>query len=226
MAAVRKLRGFTLIELLISITILGLVIGLATYGFSLFSRHWNGPRSDFERYSGQMQRLDLLSRAMNDALPWIVKDDSGRSGFYFLGRDEGLTLVTASPIYAIGAPAVIRVFRERDGSGRWRLVYEEASLESTLLRNGSQTLPFKNRLVVLEGLASVSFQFLGWTSIEERLGADDIELGVPPRWWDEFDGLARRHQPQRVTINLGGFKAFFDMPERTEALLNRASPVT
>jgi prepilin-type N-terminal cleavage/methylation domain-containing protein len=225
-AAQRRLGGFTLIELLISITILGLVIGLATYGFSLFSRHWEGPRSDFERHAGQMQRLDLLSRSLNDALPWIVKDTNGRPGFYFLGRDEGMTLVTSSPIFAIDAPAVIRVFREPEGSGRWRLVYEEASLENTLLRDGAQTLPFKNRLVILEGLRGVSFRFYGWASLQERLGANEIDGGRPPQWWDEFDGLVRMHQPQRVGLKFDDFEAVFQMPERTEALLNRASPMT
>jgi len=226
MAAQRRLRGFTLIELLISITILGLVIGLSTYGFSLFSRHWEGPKSGFERASGQMQRLDLVSRALNDALPWLVRNDSGRPGFYFLGRDEGLTLVTSSPIFAVGSPAVIRVFREPDGSGAWRLVYEEASLATLVLRDATQTLPFDRRLIILEGVKSITFRFYGWASVEERLGSNDIEGGVAPRWWDEFDGIVRMQQPKRVSLTLGGFEAIFQMPERTDTLLNRVSPMT
>jgi prepilin-type N-terminal cleavage/methylation domain-containing protein len=221
-----KLRGFTLIELLISITILGLVIGLATYGFSLFSRHWEGPRDDFERSAGQMQRLDLVSRAVNDALPWIVKDENGKLGFYFLGRDEGLTLVTSSPIYSVGAPAVIRLFREPEGSGRWRLVYEEAPLGGTLLRNGSQTLPFQYRLVVLAGLTKLEFRYFGWSSLSEKLQGDEPGSGLKPQWWPEYDGLVRIQQPQKIAFKIDEFEAVFPMPDRSRALIDRASPAS
>ena len=220
----RSLKGFTLIELLISITILGLVIGLATFGFSLFSRHWDGPKSDFDRAAGQMQRLDLLLRALNDALPWVVKDDDGRAGFYFLGRDEGFTVVTSSPIYSVGAPAVIRVFRESDGSRRWRLVYEEASLRQVLLRRGSQNLPFDRRLIVLEDLPGISFTYFGWASWQQRMLSDEPGSGLAPQWWPDFDGLVRVQQPQRVAVKLGDFEVVFAMPDRTQTLLDRANP--
>lgn len=226
MAARRRLSGFTLIELLISITILGLVIGLATYGFSLFSRHWEVPRSSFEAELGELQRLDLVGRALSDALPWVVKDERGTPGFYFLGREEGLTLVTSSPVFAMRSPAVIRLFREAAGEGRWRLVYEEASLEGVMLQRGSQNLPFSRRLIVLESAPAVQFRFYGWASLTERLAAGDPGVANAPQWWSEFDGLQRIQQPQRVGVSIGGFEAVYEIPERSEILLNRASPMT
>jgi prepilin-type N-terminal cleavage/methylation domain-containing protein len=224
MVARSRVAGFTLLELLISITILGLVIGIASFSFSLFTRHWEGPRSGFERASGQAQRLDLLQRALTAALPWVVRDNDGRLGFYFLGREEGLTLVTASPIYTVGAPAVIRVFREPEDGGGYRLVYEEASLAETLLRDGSQTLPFRYRLIVLEGVRDLSFRYFGWESLQSRLQADEGEVVQSPRWWPDYDGLTRVEQPQRVGMRLGGFEAIFAMSDRSSALINRATP--
>lgn len=226
MATRRRLKGFTLIELLISITILGLIIGLATFSFSLFSRNWDGPKTNFERSAGQMQRLDLLSRALNDALPWLVKDEKGQVGFYFLGRDEGFTLVTSSPIYSVGAPAVIRVFREQEGNNVWRLVYEEASLADVVLRLGSQVLPFRNRLVILEQQPKISFRYFGWESAQARVTEEVVAGSSPRRWWEQYDGLQRIQQPQIVALRIGDFEATFIMPERTQALLNRANPET
>jgi len=223
MVARRRLKGFTLIELLISITILSLLVGLASYSFSLFSRHWTLPRANFARAAGQVQRLDLLSRTINDALPWIVKDNNGQPGFYFLGRDEGFTLVTASPIYAVGAPAVIRVFREPEGPGRWRLVYEEASLASVRLLRGAQNLPFERRLVVLEGLPAIAFRYYGWANLTERFASADFDVPPPPRWSAEFDGLLRIQQPRRVALQLGEFETVFAMSERTRILLRRVT---
>ena len=223
MVARRRLKGFTLIELLISIAILSLLVGLAGFSFAQFSRHWQSPRADFARAAGQVQRLDLLSRAINDALPWIVKDNNGQPGFYFLGRDEGFTLVTASPIYAVGAPAVIRVFREPEGPGRWRLVYEEASLASVRLLRGAQILPFERRLVVLEGLPALAFRYYGWANLTERFASADFNVPTPPRWSAEFDGLLRIQQPRRVALQLGEFETVFAMSERTRILLRRVT---
>ena len=224
MVARSRVAGFTLLELLISITILGLVIGLASFSFSLFTRHWEGPRSGFERAAGQAQRLDLVQRALTAALPWAVRDSDGRLGFYFLGREEGLTLVTASPVYTVGAPAVIRVFREPEGGGGYRLVYEEASLADTLLQDGSQTLPFRYRLVVLEGVRDLSFRYFGWESLQSRLQSDEGDVIQSPRWWPDYDGLTRVEQPQRVGMRLGGFEAIFTMTDRSRALIDRATP--
>ena len=71
-----------------------------------------------------------------------LRDADDRPGFYFLGREEGLTLVTSSPVFSPEQIAVIRVFREPASDGRWNLVYEEAPLTGVLLRRSDQTLPF------------------------------------------------------------------------------------
>lgn len=227
MARQRKLTGFTLIELLISITILSLLVGLATYAFSMFSRHWSPQRDSVEASIKQLQRLDLVSAALQDSLPWVVRGNNGKIGFYFLGRDEGLTIVTASPVFTPGVPAVIRVFREPDGPGRWKLVYEEAPLEGVVLISADQTLPFKHRMVVLSGLRSLTFRYFGWRSLEERLKSGDGELPAGflgrPAWYAEFDGLSRSVQPQRLAMSLDGGEVIFEVPDRGDTLINRST---
>jgi len=218
----KKLTGFTLIELLITITILALVIGLATFGFSLFSKHWDVRRSGFERSSGQLQRLDLVGAALEDAIPWGVRDETGKPGFYFLGRDEGLTLVTGSPVFSNGWPAVIRLFREAEGDGRWRLVYEEAPLKGVKLREAKQVLPFSHRMVVLENLSAISFRYFGWESLQKR--QEEPLPGQPyptPGWYAEYDGLVRIQSPQRIGVTLGTSEAIYVVPERSFTVLNR-----
>lgn len=216
-----QVRGFTLIELLIAVTIMSLVIGLASYAFSLFSSHWQRPRAEFTRAAGQLQRVDLLVRALTDALPWAVKSDQARIGFYFLGREEGLTLVSGSPVFDTGHPAVIRIFRESQVDGRWRLVYEEASLGEVVLRDASQELPFDRRMIVLEGLSQIRFDYFGWSSVDQRALASDT--GARPDWSIEFDGLVRVQQPLKIAMTLGNFRSEIQMPERTDVLLGRLS---
>jgi prepilin-type N-terminal cleavage/methylation domain-containing protein len=215
-------KGFTLVELLISITILSLVIGLASYAFSLFSRHFETPRRGFQGAVAELQRLDLVVRALGDAIPWAVKTDGNRFGLYFLGREEGLTLVSASPVFSTGAPAVIRVFREPAGNNRWRLVYEEASLATVMLQAANQELPFSKRMIVATNLPSLRFSYFGWSSADARAIAADS--GLQAEWSAEFDGLVRLQQPLRVSMELGSFVSVLSLPERTDALLGRVAP--
>ena len=222
MAAVPRVRGFTLIELMIAIAIFGLVVGIASYGYSLYSRHWEGWRGSFDRTAARYQRLDLVAMALQDSIPWAVRDDAGQVGFYFLGRDEGLTLVTGSAVFNPHAPAVIRVFREPAGGGRWDLVYEEASLEGVRLRAASQTLPFSHRMVVTHDLPRPTFVYFGWGSLDERNRAEDATGPAPaPQWYTEYDGLKRHQHPQRIAIELGGTRAVFFVPDRADTSLQR-----
>jgi len=222
MAAPSRVTGFTLIELLISITVLSMVIGISTYAFSLFSRDWDGKVGDFDLAAGQLQRVELLHGAIRDAAPWLVSGAGGGGlGFYFLGREEGMTFVTESPLFDPRGLAVVRVFREREeGAPTWRLVYEEAPLQGLLLRDAAQVLPFQNRLVILRGLSALQFRYFGWRSLGEPSAG--IEAGVfAPEWFTDYDGIVRQQQPIRIGLRAGNTEVFFDVAERDETILGR-----
>jgi len=216
-------RGFTLVELLVALAIFGMVIGIATYGYSLFTRDWDGRFGRFENARAQYQRLDLVVSALENTLPYVVRDDAGRPGFYFLGREEGLTLVTMNPVFSVESLAVIRVFREPSGPGKWNLLYEEAPLTGVQLRQGSQILPFQHRMIVLRDVADLEFGYYGWRSLEMRSEAADApELDYKPEWLPEYDGLALRMHPERIAIRLAGGDAVIFVPERGAVVFRRS----
>jgi len=222
MGAHAKVRGFTLIELLVALTIFGMVVGIATYGYSLFSRHWDGRLGRFQQAQDQYQRLDLVVAALENTLPYVVRDASGAPGFYFLGREEGLTLVTMNPVFAAGNLAVIRVFREPAGNGKWNLLYEEAPLTGQKLRLASQVLPFSHRMIVLRDVPDLGFRYYGWRSLERRVAvADAPELGYEPEWAPEFDGLVLNIHPQRIALRIGDSEAVVFVPERADVTFRR-----
>ena len=68
-----KVAGFSLVELLVAVTILGMVIGVATYGYSLFSRQWSVRLGGFDEAQGEYQRVALVVRALEDTLPFVVR---------------------------------------------------------------------------------------------------------------------------------------------------------
>jgi prepilin-type N-terminal cleavage/methylation domain-containing protein len=213
-------RGFTLLELLIAIAIFGLVVGLAGYGYSLYSRHWAGQLGHFERTTAGYQRLDLMMAALENSLPYIVRDAQGVPGFYFLGRQEGLTLVTASPVFSPGGESVIRVFREAAGAATWNLVYEEAPLAGVELRSADQVLPFAHRMIVLRGLAKLEFAYYGSPSIEDRYAPVELTgTGRVLKWFDEYDGLKTHLHPDRIALRFADGEAVVFVPARIDATL-------
>jgi prepilin-type N-terminal cleavage/methylation domain-containing protein len=216
----RRSQGFTLLELLIAIAIFGLVVGIAAYGYSLYSRHWAGQLGHFERAAAGYQRLDLVVAALENTLPYMVRDAQGLPGFYFLGRREGLTLVTASPVFSPGGEAVIRVFREAAGSATWNLVYEEAPLAGVNLRFADQVLPFAHRMIVLRGLPRLEFAYYGSPSVDSRFAA--IELAGTGRilqWFDDYDGLKTHLHPDRIALKFADGEAVVFVPARIDATL-------
>ena len=214
----RRQRGFSLLEMLVAIVVLSIVIGISTLAYSMMVRKWDGHLGQFDEAQAQYQRLEWLATALEDTLPYVVRDDQDQLGFYFLGRDEGLTLVTMSPIFAVGEPALVRVFRELDEDGSWQLIYEEAPFAGTLLARANQRLKFRHRLVIARNLPRPVFRYFGWANIGSRLTIDDT-LGGQQSWFEEYDGLVRRFHPERIELQMGREIAVFDIPARAETLI-------
>jgi len=72
MATPRTLRGFSLLELLVAMVVLSLVIGIATYAYAMFVRHWDGQLGRYDAAQAQYQRLEWLAAALEDTLPYLV----------------------------------------------------------------------------------------------------------------------------------------------------------
>ena len=218
MATPRALKGFSLLEMLVAVVVLSMVIGISTYAYSMFIRQWDGHLGRFDEAQAQYQRLEWLAAALEDTLPYVVRDDEGALGFYFLGRDEGLTLVTMSPVFGVGEPALIRVFREADEGDAWRLVYEEAPFAATLLAHADQRMEFRHRLVIARGLPRPVFRYFGWADLRSRVTVEE-SLSAERLWFDEYDGMARQFHPEKIELRLGREAAVIEFPVRVDALV-------
>ena len=214
----RTQRGFSLLEMLVAVVVLSIVIGISTLAYSMFIRQWDGQLGRFDEAQAQYQRLEWLATALEDTLPYVVRDDQEQLGFYFLGRDEGLTLVTMSPIFNVGEPALVRVFREPDKDGTWQLIYEEAPFAGTLLARANQRLEFRHRLVIARNLPRPVFRYFGWANMSSTLTIDDA-FGAQRSWFDEYDGLVRRFHPERIELQMGSEIAVFEISARADTLL-------
>ncbi len=210
-------RGFTLVELLIAMSIMLAMLVLAATAYQLYTDSWQRDLSKIERSYQNFRYNELLLDAMQAILPLAVTDQGSRA-YYFLGREEGFTAVTYSAIFNSGYPAVIRVFRETNDDGSYRLVYEEASLQHIVLKSAEQTLPFSRRQVILNDLSDLSFSYFGWKDIDLRMAAMgdiNVSLTAKPEWFDEYDAISRRLHPQKIKIVIADFALEFAIPDRS-----------
>ena len=210
-------RGFTLVELLIAMSIMLAMLVLTATAYQLYTDSWQRDLSKIERSYQNFRYNELLLDAMQAILPLAVTDQGSRA-YYFLGREEGFTAVTYSPIFQSGYPAVIRVFRETNDDGSHSLVYEEASLQYVVLKSADQTLPFSRRQVILNDLSALSFSYFGWKDLDLKMAAMgdiNVSLTEKPQWFEEYDALSRRLHPQTIKIVIADFALEFAIPDRS-----------
>lgn len=199
--------------------VLFVLLALSMFGYQLFTLQWQKNNQRAELAYQQLRHYELFSNAMHGIVPYVVKSENS-TGFYFLGREEGFTAVTQTPIFKPDAPAVIRVFREAKVGGGFQLVYEEASLRDQPLVNAEQNLPFSHRLVLVSQLDSLTFRYyrseLGNLELTEQ---GDVVKKF--EWVFAHDGLATKKHPHQLEVNLAGFSWFFSVPERHAIMKSR-----
>lgn len=217
MATTAVKKGFTLVELLIAMTIMLVLLVLAGTAYQLYQQVWQRDLSKIDTTFSQFRHTELMLDAVQAILP-VAVTDNGKSAFYFLGREEGFTAVTYSPIYQVGFPAVIRIFREETAQGKYQLVYEEASLQHVVLKDAAQNLPFSFRKIISTDLEALSFSYYGWPSLNSRMEAiSDLRLNtdIKRQWFSGYDALERQMHPEKVKITLNDFALEFAIADRT-----------
>jgi type II secretory pathway pseudopilin PulG len=211
--------GFSLVELLLALSIMFAVLVLAATAYQLYTNSWKRDLSKIEQSYQRLRFHELMLDALQGIIPQSVTESIGndKTGFYFLGREEGFTAVSASPIYNVQAPAVIRIFREQNENGTLRLVYEEASLARQPLIYSTQELSFSYRKILLDNLTSLEFSYYGWASSQARVDSlSEFENEIEKGWFIEYDGLARRYHPDQIRIEINGFQLTIAVPNRTD----------
>jgi hypothetical protein len=212
----RSESGFTLIEALLATTLMSLLMLTATYVYNYISQNWDRQRHQYNRQLEQHIDVTLVSRVLRNSYAKVVYPTDPLSavrpevpGYYFLGRQDGFTAVSASSVQNLNHPAVYRVFREPvpGNTELWQLVYEEAPLVAVPLYHAGQELNFNFRRVLLTDLTELKFAYQGFVSIQER--TDKVEeAGSPdgqPLWHDEYDGMNTKQHPVQINIVINNF---------------------
>lgn len=213
--------GFTLIEVLIALVILMGLMFTANYSYSLYSQYWHGRIGNFDQTLFYYRGLLQLKETLDSSIPYVVRGGEGvKETFYFLGRTEGFTVVTAAPIFAttVNDAGVVRVFSERKGDG-YQLVYEEAPLSDKVLISLEQKLDFRYRTVLMVSQYPIKFEYFGWSSMEQKVRPSGSPSSLPS-WRTQYDAAQTRVQPKKVKITINGQALEYDLPEGHQSLID------
>lgn len=219
-----KNKGFTLVELLITMAIMALIMAIAGFNYNQYSQFWHKRLGNFDQQQAQMRGKLQLRDALNAMAPYIVKNSNGDWVYYFLGREEGLTFISYAPIFAQeGGTSVVRVFREPQQDGNFRLIYEEAPLSPVSLMRVDQVLNFKYRLVIADDLPEINFSYYGWPNVESKYIKENSSI-VSATWSNSYDGAETKLQPDKVKIESSYVNFNIDVPPGDKTLLNLFLP--
>ncbi|RUO56269.1 prepilin-type N-terminal cleavage/methylation domain-containing protein [Pseudidiomarina homiensis] len=201
-------RAFTLVETLIAMVLLSLLMLGGALAYDYFTQNWQRNKGSMNDAMQRHHLTTLVQRVTQSTFAKVVHKNrqAGHLGFYFLGREEGFTAVSSASVQDPTVPAVYRLFKEQNQDGTWRLIYEEAPLKGFRLEEPEQNLPFNFRRVIYDNIAELDFSYFGWNNYDERrdvISAENREV-LEPRWFNEYDGLARVVHPIAIRINLNG----------------------
>lgn len=214
---VKRSNGFTLIELLISMSLFSLLMLSALLAYDFMNQNWQRNKKAQQQATESYIQWQLLYDVVINTFPKLLYKDAASVlnsnsdvvGFYFLGREEGYTAVSATSIQRPESAAVYRIFKEpsHDGGNLWQLVYEEALLSEQLLVSSEQNLDFSFRRVLLANQMKIDFRYQGWRSSMEKitvLESSGVETSKLPDWHTSYDGFQTVLHPmswQIVTDN-------------------------
>lgn len=194
--------------------IMVLLLSIAFTSFTTFSSHWRKSHDQYAMSLESYKGFRFLTSTVSAVLPYAVRDEKNTIGFYFLGRTDGFTGVSANGVYHAGQLVVFRVLKERQPDGLFSLYYEEAALEQRPLIEAEQVLQFDFRLQVGKDFHHLEFAYYGWRSrsayedyISERNAIADKQ------WLSAFDGMQLKMQPERLEIRMDGFSWLFAVPD-------------
>lgn len=216
-------RGFTLVETLIAMVLLSLLMISGAMAYDYFSQNWQRNKGLADATLERHHLLSLVQKVTANSFPKVVYSGEERLGFYFLGRDNGFTGTSRMSVQNPDATAVYRIFREPNGEGGFRLVYEEAVLDHVYLTHADQDLPFNFRRVLYDNVEQINFRYYGFGSLTERNQTIAADMGdtFELRWFDEYDGLQRVLHPQAIHIDLNGFDWSIEVPDAVEGAIAR-----
>jgi general secretion pathway protein J len=176
-------RGFTLIEIVLAVSILAVIVLLATSALRVGVRAWEAGQRRVDVQQESRALVELLSEALSGAYPYQVRPDgpSPERVVLFEGEAEEVRFVTNAPPLVLDAPA--------------------APFHAVVLgRKGDEGLRLVERVVPAEEPFAAGTERVLSRSVTRFSLAYRDETGL---WQERWDGKGAKGIPTAVRIELG-----------------------
>lgn len=198
-----KAKGFSLIEALVAIAILSAVILIANSFLSALISRWGNETGLFEKTIKKSKATLSLIDQMGAVFPYVAIDQENVPRIYFEGNENGFISIINEKSDKISNEIVLRVSVEKDQSGTLRVIRERWKLPKGRILRTNDEIPFGPPELILGGLSSAQFSYLGWESLEDRnaFRASRAQEN-PPKWTNRHNALSLGMMPLSIGLTM------------------------
>lgn len=197
-------KGFTLIELMLATSLLMMVMFSGYYAYSLYSQKWQKRVQVFWHSTEQATALDSLYKTLNSAMPYVVNGKDDKACIYFKGSSTSVSFISSSPIFSAD-PALVKLQVEAMSNGNnYNLIYQEQSLEHSLVLEIEHQAQWQHKIVLLSNIADFNLSYFGWESFEDvvkELNNDTLITEDTRTWYQNHQSNVSRLLPEKIQIN-------------------------
>lgn len=202
---INKQRGFSLIELMIATALLSMIMFSGYFAYSLYTDKWQKRTELFWQLNKNSLGLEAMSRVLEAASVYIVKNQEQQYAVMFNGSQQSLTLVSNSPIFS-STTALVSFSLQTNKQGKSQLVYKELPLKGRMLTVEPTQIDWPISKVLIDDVQQLTFQYYGWETLSNAVkgnaGSDTFELGSKPilqRWYTQHS-LQNRIMPSKMSV--------------------------
>ena len=194
-------KGFSLVELLVSITLLSMMIFIATFGYQQFSRYWDRDLGSYDFKFAQLKGLNILSRTLTDVKPYVVLDENGEPYFYFEGGVSVIRSVRANSVSNPNVPASfqIKVFEDENNEGKVGVTYSELPLNAENFKQPQTWEKYTYNITILSGLDDIAFSYLGWGHYDQLLESEENSSELAQQVFGNYSGEDTLIIPSKIS---------------------------
>lgn len=211
-------RGFSLIELLVTTVILGVIITIGNYAYSVYIQKWDGNVGSAEQALKDSQNLTYLHRTITGIIPYVVRNEQNQPRLQFAGQSTSLEGFTSKGV-ALDEAVHFKLQVEKRGRG-YSLMYYETSAQNYINKGVQHDSNWSYIRELVSEVEALEIRYFGWPSIDVKsltqtgFNNQAGESGSLQRWFANFDARVRGLHPDvvEITVTDEGVSSQLTMP--------------
>ena len=220
-------RGFTLLEMLVTISLLTMIILVGTSSYGLVAQRWDGQIGKFDKRIQDARDLMLVQDVLEAMVPYMVYGNDNKPGIFFEGNRNGFVGVSTKSIFNKNYHSIFRLSVIQRADLAYDVLYEESPMVSDVLRSTRENVLFSERLVMFSAVKDPSFEYFGWSSVQDKFGVEGSIPPKPAQWLSSYNAMDLPFPPGKIRFLFdnkdGRYETRVNIPQGKTGLLSMYS---